>query len=616
MYRYEGDWEVPPIAQCSTPPQDATPTSVFKIQNDWSYENTSYFRSIPPPSLPFTNFRAYIASLPQWQQQYLKDINFHQDILSTGLSTIRVWLHSDGSYTRRTDSGSYGWILSNGNTTADLATGTGAVYALCGSSYRSELEGILACLQTIYHVIKYTSSSVTFIRVYTDSKTSIKSIRKGVSELTGLESEWDMLILVDRTITDLQSTISQTIKFSHVKGRQDDTKNYQDLPVSAQKNVKADHAASSCPSHYHSSPYIFPPPVKAMVMTTASKPVTSKLRKRIRNLKPTKEFIEALKERWGWLHEVYLTIDWETFSDVKPSLTQKAIIPHPTWVKLCTRTLPVGYRQHRIDPSHPASCPSCGHSPEYDNHLYNCQSESRKLWCGQFQKDLQQHLRNTSPPMADLLIEFLMRAIRAEPMSIRPPPSLRLAYEEQIEIGPLNSFCGHLSYKWSQHQHQYLKTTNKLTKRNTGRTWAISFVKFLQKKWILLWRLRTDDQHGHDNTTRNKARRARLLNQIRYLDSNIRSKLPVHRQSQYDEARSQVTSDTKLSFLVAWVSVYKTRFETMASRHIAQSRKSTKTLPHYFSLQPPKNFKGKLAPPAGGAGFAGAASPTHTPESR
>jgi hypothetical protein len=74
---------------------------------------------------------------------------------------------------------------------------------------------------------------------------------------------------------------------------------------------------------------------------------------------------------------------------------------------------------------------------------------------------------------------------------------------QQTQIGWRQLFNGCNSTKWSRLQDDYLLRQGLHNKKTTGQLWATNIISCVWEEWHLVWMIRNEVIHGHDQTSRN-----------------------------------------------------------------------------------------------------------------
>jgi hypothetical protein len=141
--------------------------------------------------------------------------------------------------------GTFGWIIGT-NDGARLASGSGPVFGFDPRSYRAETYGCRAGMT-------FVQLTFLFCRLPMHGSLSVRFDNQGLLKKqvsfrkfalakysAALHSEWDAII----SVSNLMDRFPQLPVLQHVFGHQDDSLDYDDLPLDAQMNTQADTLAT------------------------------------------------------------------------------------------------------------------------------------------------------------------------------------------------------------------------------------------------------------------------------------------------------------------------------------------------------------------------------------
>lgn len=232
-------------------PVDCVPVDCCSITDGWRISVPSPLSPTIqcPPTKIAASFDDYLDSIPDSERCLL--IRYHlfdrdpYDTLEYFNDYDRVIIVSDGG--ALPDRGSFGWIIGLLDGTR-LARGQGTVFGSNPSSYRAEISGCKAALLFLRHLHLYCSEQQPAgkLQYHCDNSGFIKKMMRFRSfpiapASSCLHSDWDLLISAHR----LFCYFPELPSIHHVKGHQDRTIPYEDLPLPAQMNIDADHLATS-----------------------------------------------------------------------------------------------------------------------------------------------------------------------------------------------------------------------------------------------------------------------------------------------------------------------------------------------------------------------------------
>ena len=327
-----------------------------------------------------------------------------------------------------------------------------------------------------------------------------------------LRPSWDILQSICQHIT-----INPTLQLQHVKGHQDATTEFDDLPLPAKLNVEADKLAKSfhqVSSHVAvNGPLI---PGTGCHLLIENKHITSHQRRKIREQRGLEHILQYIMRRHELSMEAASQIDWDGHIRAVDSFRkQKSTFI----IKFLCKWLPVGKKTHQYDStSYSCQCPSCDCPVEDFDHVFRC--PKRKI-C---QHSLRQAIlklhekRDINPVLIDLLAEGLHHWLRETP---NPPPTRYQQYDQLLDsqsaIGWGQLLFGRWSQLWAHHQLEFLKRNNQpITPANHGSGWVSHIITLIWSHCHDEWLCRNQALHGKDLQTRNFARatKAQLKNSV------------------------------------------------------------------------------------------------------
>jgi hypothetical protein len=370
-----------------------------------------------------------------------------------------------------------------------------------------------------------------------------------------LRPSWDILQSICQHIT-----INPTLQLQHVKGHQDATTEFDDLPLPAKLNVEADKLATSFhQTSIHADvqgPLI---PGTGCQLLIDDKAITSHQRRKIRQRRGQKYLLRYIIKRHHLSADAVTQIDWDSHMRAVNSFRKQ----HSTFtIKFLSKWLPVGKQTHRYDPTtYSCQCPSCECPVEDFDHAFRC--PERKRW----QYSLRQAIlklherRDMNPVLIDLIAEGLQHWLRetTNPPSTRFPQYDQLI-ESQSAIGWEQLLFGRWSQLWAYHQLEFLKRNNQpITPTNHGDGWASQIITLIWSHCHDEWLCRNQALHGKDMKTRQLARATKAQFKIRSL-YDIRSQCSPYVQSHwyYGSPEEHFERETSTTNLENWIAAYET----------------------------------------------------------
>lgn len=286
---YKCTWKQISLTQPTmlTPLPSATVPAAYQYIDESNAHLKDWQPRIPPEPDPTTlSFPEYIDNLTTWESSLIGNTTLIQDAITSAdkLTTQPILLFSDGSVT--TGLGSFGWLCKtqSGNS---IAHNNSPVSGYHPSLFRAEATGMLSGLYFIQQILSYTKATTPLqLHVYSDSKSLIQRVNDHRDynyyfPNTTISSDWD----VTQSIVTIANSLPGESTFYHVKGHQDTTTPYHDLPLEAQMNVKADHLTSEFDVNNSSPPYhaLLPSQCNAHIYVN-SRTITSNYHRTLRKL--------------------------------------------------------------------------------------------------------------------------------------------------------------------------------------------------------------------------------------------------------------------------------------------------------------------------------------------
>jgi hypothetical protein len=385
-----------------------------------------------------------------------------------------------------------------------------------------------------------------WIRIATDNQGLITRIKDGLAARTrfagaGLSPEYDVV----NEIIAITQRLPFPLKWEHVKGHQDDKKQWYELTWMETLNVRADlHATSgldiASTIDEQQAKKINLIPSSKVALRIYDTDITSHHASHLRKAATRPAIVQRTHKHHGWTPIQFEMIDWKAHQDAM----QKLRFAEQKFIKKFThQSLPMGDVYHKIDPSQSTTCWSCKVQTESDTHLYRCPARRDEMedflrtTLGTFLQDN----HSTCPKLANTLIDGLycnLHDARYPAFKIRHgsnEPEYRKLHQLQACVGWTQLFQGRLVKDWAQLQDAFLEANKEelqIDRRyNTGDIWARKIVSLLWKIMRTQWDNRNRDLHGDTREASYAIRRARLLTQI---------------QAQYQELPAMLADDRDL----------------------------------------------------------------------
>jgi hypothetical protein len=170
--------------------------------------------------------------------------------------------------------------------------------------------------------------------------------------------------------------------------------------------------------------------------------------------------------------------------------------------------------------------------------------------------------------MTHLLLNGIIQAIQNPhtegPVNI--PAELASVAAAQGNIGWQHILKGRLSKEWISHIEHRIR--NEATQSKNAVTWATDIIRTIFSQWLDLWKLRNEDRHGHDYTSKRAAERSQAIREMEQLYEFQGRILPEDNWIFHTPIEQQKTKSTYVlrAFLSNYTPLvngsYQTRLET------------------------------------------------------
>ena len=100
---------------------------------------------------------------------------------------------------------------------------------------------------------------------------------------------------------------------------------------------------------------------------------------------------------------------------------------------------------------------------------------------------------------------------------------------QQNKIGWHQLFQGRFSKEWTRLQHEFLDEMGFVGKKRTGHLWTVAVTTKIWQEWYKIWEARNQVVHGHDQATKQTAKRATAIRELSILYSRRLQLLPTDR---------------------------------------------------------------------------------------
>ena len=585
-------------------PNDSNPVTIIPAPGGWSVDDSPPGRYKPPlPSTPAGTFSEFLQQLDPWETSLfpLLQLFSFPTTIAAYLSNSKASAASDGSviFSRH---GAFGWCLSLRNGTR-LATCAGPAFGAKPSSYRAEAYGMLSilrfllrlgeyCADALYPNILLVCDNLSLVRNVlhhqhpleaeylldedwspTDSDDLLQSLKNPSSTMA---SDWDVLNEICCTLDELP--FRPTIR--HIKGHQDRDTEYTQLSLSAQLNVDADAQATIFQDNYgRPRPLAFLMPHAGASLQINNETITYNLKSFIRTQAHGPPLSAYIQQRNRWSPTTMSSIDWDAHGLAIQRNFPKRI--HIT--KLVHDILPTNEAVSRYDKLRQPKCPSCPQNPEDRDHILRCSHPERAKWRRQFLQSTRKQCETlrTDPNLQNILIDGLEQWFRESHIDpSKYPPQFQLLIRQQTAIGWRQIFSGRMSNEWNRLQADHAYRNGKRDQA-ASLLWTTNIICSIWKEWFDLWDLRNGVIHGHDSTSRNKAKRDRAEQEIRLIYDSREAMLPADRDHLEDNAEDHITGKSTQR-LQNWLHTYRGLFKKSIADAKKRSVTGVRSIRSYF----------------------------------
>jgi hypothetical protein len=509
---------------------------------------------------------------------------------------------SDGSV-RLQDHGAFGWCISL-PCGRRLATCAGPVFGTKPSSYRAEGYGMLSLLRFLLRLFEYcdmpppTCGTIVCDNISIVDKVNSYQSPYPLTDLLNVEwtplnpptgyasnkspsstlnPDWDVLQEIRHTLSDL--TFRPTIQ--HIKGHQDRKIPYEHLSLPAQLNVDADTAAGKFQdAHGCARPHVPLFPHTGAQLNINQGTVTHNYKSTIRSAAHGPPLLQYIQQRNAWTPAILQSIDWRAHELAIGRQIHRRV--HLT--KLIHDILPTNNNVSRWQPNRLEKCPSCPHSFEDRDHVIRCPHQARHEWRQKFLISLRKTCDsiNTRPNLQDILLTAIEAWFNDEIADFSRFPNIysTLIYQQNV-IGWRQIFNGRLSTEWSSLQDDYLNDKGIRTKKQTGQLWATHILTSIWDEWHVLWTIRNEVIHGHDQASRQRTQRREAELDIRAIYNQRNLLLPVDQDHLFDDVETHLTHSTIA--IRNWINTYGGMFADSISRAKQRATLGVRSIRSYFA---------------------------------
>ena len=381
----------------------------------------------------------------------------------------------------------------------------------CIQSFRAELNGILGEVILSGEILRFyeKDSGTASITTYCDNTSALQTISSpydtpGIRRFLG--PDFDI-------VNELQMAIKRyglTLVPKHVKGHQDRTKRYDELPFEAQMNCDCDEAAGShlqCPpdglSPQSSAPFF---PASKAALRINGNIITSNLEDHVRLEREGTKLKMKIINKEGWTDAEFEKVDWTSMEIAMKRI--KHTLLRTRVVQFQHRWLPLGRQQHRIDSDLSHLCPICKEAEETQTHFLVCSHQACRanvlIQLAIFHRSLlkKKILGAVWTQIKQRILFELGHIPRCPPYpeaarDDRIGRHLQLAILDQARIGWINFLKGRISKHWGKAQGIYYSEAFPESKTLTAQTFQLAIISGAWSLFHGIWEHRNNTLHDN-----------------------------------------------------------------------------------------------------------------------
>ena len=356
----------------ATTPLDKYKMRILEGRTDFQRVEDEEVNELPPETHPVEAQHADDNTAVALQEYAIKQVDEQQS--TTPYYTIenrqaldsadKLFVASDGSHDPITGNAAYAWVITTEDRSGEIR-GSQPVRANPKNmtSYRAELAGVHKLLVALVD----TGLNEKEIELGCDNKSALdrsNTPEQSLDDMTAAEG--DLLKVIKDTLPKFSN-----IALQHVRGHQDRTKSYENLPLQAQLNVDCDKAAKET-MREQSQPATRPEPIEGTGATLYlnNNMITTDINSEIANAAHGNNMKDYLKERHEWTETELNQINWKALGDAKRRQPRQQ---SQRTSKLLNGWLPVGHNLMKYGKE--GVCPSCGADDETILHLFRCKDD-------------------------------------------------------------------------------------------------------------------------------------------------------------------------------------------------------------------------------------------------
>ena len=443
---------------------------------------------IPLPLLPLSHdIQSFIGDLPpvtRWPVQHLHFTSPHT-LLPYSLRDGTVKAVCDGSW--KSPLGTAAFLLGDlRHPDTVLARGVHQTppahpRRILGSSYRSELGGILGIVTFIHSLHQIYGFPQGRVHIACDSQSALNRAL-GPHPIQPQQPDHDLLSMIH----DLRSDIPH-IRFipRHVYGHQDTATPYEQLDHWSQWNVQADALAKTFLSYVSAHPQAQPRVhTDRWQLWSNAQSSWSTFSTPLFHHHCCQAALQSTWLKYRSLPpNAAPDIDW---NGIESAMTLLSPLRRRWIVKHNSEQCGVGKTLLRWQKAETSQCPRCAHPTETTSHVMRCQGlRSPEIWRRSLQKLAHALRRQFTDPE---IISAILNGLRSWHTGVIPVchsrnPTLRSAFTAQKNLGWENCARGFISHHWQATQALYRKRLLAHDHYSSER-WVATLIKGL---WDVAW---------------------------------------------------------------------------------------------------------------------------------
>ena len=505
-------------------PADAIPVGVLIKETSQEIDHRSIQILSAQPAIQPATFDQFVNKAPGWSADLLQnwssvEINTIQQAMN--LIDNPLLMVSDGGL--RFDQGTYGVVIADLNTILIQNQGIAHGSRTLHSSFRAESYGMISGCHTLYSILQFHKITVPAnkqLQIFSDNLGLITRINKHLYESMSLRDHGAPDIDIElQILSELRALrlLGFRISVSHVKGHQDRTTLFQNLPREAQLNVEADTLATESFDSTDKSVYQ-PFPANNTALKIGDTFITSKQRETLHSSHLSQALRAHMVHQFDWSEGLPSQIWWSIHGKAIQLLSHNDRMRIQKFIfnRWATNSRQAKYFSHILP-----VCSTCSHSTENEDHILRCLSPSRAQLRVLWLNDLDRFL--SAPHTHDAVRQAILLGINAWLKNTKPPTlqlsipdastQLLQAYEEQAIIGWDHFLRGRLSLVWAHLAQFHLETQGISNICMSAERWGRRIISINWIGVLSLWECRNSEEHGDTQEEQTIKSKAKLISE-------------------------------------------------------------------------------------------------------